>query len=57
MRATALVPPAARAGSEMPRPAARDSMSIFHPSPAPAGPPMIASSSFTTTSVPEVGQL
>ena len=55
-RATCLAPAAADAGSEMPRPAASDCMSMVHPRPAPAAPPMTASSSRTTTSCPSVGQ-
>ena len=46
-----------QAGSEMPRPAARHSISMRQPWPAPWAPPITASSSGTTTSLPLVGQL
>jgi hypothetical protein len=52
-----LIPPVAVAGSEMPRPAARLSISIRQPFPAPADPPMTVVLEREDHVVPSVGQL
>jgi hypothetical protein len=55
-RVPTFAPPVLCAGSEIPRPAASDSVSIRHPLPQPSTPPTTASIG-TTTSLPCVGQL